>query len=69
MSTLFPTFDNGPAALTAQLQAEVLAEHQDWVRRLEQERWTTSDRDPDEALRELIRREGSHTTAAGRRTR
>lgn len=44
------------------LQQRALAEYQDWARRLEMERWTTSGQDPDQALRELVRREGVHTT-------
>lgn len=43
------------------LEARALAEYTEWIRRLELERWTTSGRDPDAALRDLIRREGAHT--------
>lgn len=39
------------------LYAEALAEHRQWVRRLEMERWTTSGQDPDLAIANLIARE------------
>lgn len=40
-----------------QVNAAALAEWEAWKARLELERWTTSDRDPQEAIRTLVARE------------
>lgn len=39
------------------VEKAALAEHEEWKRRLELERWTRYATDPDQALQELIARE------------
>ena len=46
-----------PADEQKRLEAEALAEHEQWKQRLELERWTTSGQDPATAIAQLIARE------------